>query len=263
MMISSNYDEIDFAKLYLEQKAICSFKPKSADDWDKRAVKMNEGVKNSYYSDEFVKRMSFDASSSVLDVGCGPGTIGLKIASSVKNVILADFSAGMLEQARQNIIDRNITNATTMQLSFTDSWKDVPQCDIVVASRCLEVPDIKDALTKLISKARKSVYLTYHIGKSFLGDEISEILRGKFYPKPDYIYLINVLYGMRYRAKVDFISHNDCKFKSESFDDFIRAVEWSYCVSVSDEERRGLLEYYERNKLVTKQMNWAFIEIIL
>lgn len=262
-MIKSNYDEIDFAKLYLEQKAICSFKPKTADDWDKRATKMNEGVKNSYYSDEFIKKMSFDKTTSVLDVGCGPGTIGLKIASSVKSVILADFSPNMLSCAKQNIVEQNIQNATTMQLSFTDSWEEVPQCDTVVASRCLEVPDIKDVLTKLISKARKSVYLTYHIGKSFLGDEISEILRAKLYPKPDYIYLINVLYGMGYRAKVDFIYHNDCKFKSESFDDFIKAVEWSYCVSVSSEERQDLLEYYEKNKFIAKQMNWAFIEIIL
>lgn len=123
--------------------------------------------------------------------------------------------------------------------------------------------DAKDALKKLISKANKAVYITYNIGRSFLGDEISNILSDKVYPKPDYIYILNILYQMGYLAKVDFISHSDCKFKASSFDEFIAAVQWSYGKNVSEADKQNLRVYYEKNSTIYKEMNWAFIEILV
>lgn len=56
MMMSSNYDEIDFARLYIEQKKISTFKPKSSADWDKKASSMNESVHKSHYRKKFFRR---------------------------------------------------------------------------------------------------------------------------------------------------------------------------------------------------------------
>ncbi|AGZ81175.1 class I SAM-dependent methyltransferase [Campylobacter fetus] len=263
MMMSSNYDEIDFAKLYIEQKKISTFKPKSSADWDKKASSMNESVHKSYYADEFVSKIKFDKSTTVLDMGCGPGTIGLKLAKHVKNVLCCDYSDEMLKCVKQNARNLNLDNVSVKKISFEDNWEELPKCDIVTASRCLAVKDAKDALTKLISKANKAVYITYNTGKTFLDDEISEILSSKVYPKPDYIYILNILYQMGYRAKVDFIGHSDCKFKTETFDEFITAVQWSYGEKVNDADRQNLKIYYEKNRTTYKEMSWAFIEILV
>lgn len=263
MMMSSNYDEIDFAKLYIEQKKISTFKPKSSTDWDKKASSMNERVHKSYYVDEFVSKIKFDKSTTVLDMGCGPGTIGLKLAKDVKNVLCCDYSDEMLKCVKSNAANLGLDNVKVKKLSFEDSWEELPKYDIIIASRCLEVSDAKDALTKLISKANRAVYITYNIGKTFLGDEISEIISSKVYPKPDYIYILNILYQMCYLAKVDFISHSDCKFKTETFDEFIAAVQWSYGDKVNDVDKQNLKVYYEKNRTTYKEMNWAFIEILV
>lgn len=263
MMMSSNYDEIDFARLYIEQKKISTFKPKSSADWDKKASSMNESVHKSHYVDDFISKIKFDSSTSVLDMGCGPGTIGLRLAKDAKNVLCCDYSDEMLKCVKQNAKKLNLDNVSVKKISFEDSWKELPKCDIVTASRCLEVDDAKDALTKLISKANKAVYITYNIGRSFLGDEISNILSDKVYPKPDYIYILNILYQMGYLAKVDFISHSDCKFKASSFDEFIAAVQWSYGKNLSEADKQNLRVYYEKNSTIYKEMNWAFIEILV
>lgn len=262
MMKLSNYDEIDFAKLYKEQKQITTFKPKSKEDWDKKAPKMNENIHKSNYIEQFISRMEFDENTSVLDMGCGPGTIGLKLAPMVKDVLEADYSIGMLKCVEDNVKKLDLKNVKVKQLSFEDSWEDIPQKDIVIASRCLEVEDIKDALTKLISKAKKRVYITYNVGKSFLGDEISNLISDDIYPKPDYIYVLNVIYQLGFKAKVDFLSHKDCKFIANDFDEFLQAVEWSYGKKLTIEDKERLQEYYKVHKALYREMTWAFIEII-
>ncbi len=262
MLKPSNYDELDFAKLYCEQKIATSFKPKSASEWDKKAASMNASVHGGVYVSEFLSRMKLEKNDTLLDVGCGPGTIGLAVATQLKSVICADYSDGMLECVKQNIAAKNLNNVEAMKLSFDDEWDRVPVCDIVTASRCLEVADARKTLEKLISKARKSVYLTYNIGRTFMGDEIADILSLEVRPKPDYIYIVNILYQMGYLAKVDFITHGGCRFNGESFEEFLMQVKWSYGVdSLPDSDISGLKKYFDSGK-AKRHAKWAFIEII-
>lgn len=45
-------------------------------------------------------------------------------------------------------------------------------------------------------------------------------------PAPDYIYVINILYQLGVKAKVDFITHSDKRFDSENFDEFVDKMKW-------------------------------------
>ena len=72
-------------------------------------------------------------SGRVLDVACGPGTYGRRIASSSKEVFGIDISMGMLRQgvayvARDRIPNMHFTRARVEALPFEDGFFDAVLC---------------------------------------------------------------------------------------------------------------------------------------
>ena len=260
-LVNTNLNEIDFSELYIKQMKLSTFKNKSSDDWNKKAKNMSINIQNSIYTKEFIEKIDFDSVDSLLDIGCGPGTIALNVASKVKNVYALDYSALMLECVENSCKNDGITNVKTINKSWYDNWDDVPNADIVVASRSMEVKDIKEAVLKLNSKANKRVYLTTKVGGSFVDKEILNQLKREIYPKPDYIYLLNVLHNMGIYAKVDFIKSENNKFSSFSADEFIEKVSWSLG-ELTTEEKDILKLYFETTykfKDIPDYIVWAFI----
>ena len=260
-LIQTNLDTLDFAKLYKEQMKSSTFKGKNSKDWDKRASGMNLNVHKSFYVKTFIDKIDTTNASSLLDVGCGPGTIALAIASKMQKVYALDYSEGMLDCVKNNCKEKKLSNVVTIHKSWEDNWDDVPKADIVVASRSMEVKDIKDALIKLNSKANKRVYLTTKVGGSFIDTQILNQLEREVYPRPDYIYLVNVLHSMGIFAHVDFILSENTKFESSSDDEFIERVGWSLG-ELSNEEKIVLKNYFNttyKYKKNSDYLNWALI----
>ncbi len=66
---------IAFGSLYRLHLAVASSVPKSAGEWDVRAADGNFKSGRSAYAEQFISRMDLSGTSTLLDVGCGPGTI--------------------------------------------------------------------------------------------------------------------------------------------------------------------------------------------
>ena len=260
-LIKTNLDTLDFAKLYKEQMKSSTFKGKNSKDWDKRASGMNLNVHKSFFFFFFIDKIDTTNASSLLDVGCGPGTITLAIASKMQKVYALDYSEGMLDCVKNNCKEKKLSNVVTIHKSWEDNWDDVPKADIVVASRSMEVKDIKDALIKLNSKANKRVYLTTKVGGSFIDTQILNQLEREVYPRPDYIYLVNVLHSMGIFARVDFILSENTKFESSTDEEFVEKVGWSLG-ELSAEEKVILKNYFNttyKYKKDSHYLNWALI----
>jgi 2-polyprenyl-3-methyl-5-hydroxy-6-metoxy-1,4-benzoquinol methylase len=260
-LAKTNLEIIDFAKLYTEQMKNSTFKGKTSQDWDKKAKSFNENIKDSSYTKEFLYKINIVDAKTLLDVGCGPGTISLELAPKFKHIYAMDYSRGMLECLENNCDMRNINNITTVHKSWEDDWSDLPQFDIVVASRSLEVMDVKKAIEKLNSKAKKRVYVTFKVGGSFIDEEILAQLKRYITPRPDYIYLVNILHSMGICAKIDFIKSENKRFLSESGDEFLEKVKWSLG-DLSKEESKILKEYFEKTYKYKKEtgfIKWALL----
>ena len=189
-------ENIDFNELYVEQKCKSSFKMKSKTDWDEKSVWMNKRVHKSIYNEAFLERLELDNINSVLDVGCGVGNLSLPLSRKVKEVNALDYSSGMLEILQENAKEQGISNIHTFECSWYDDWSKIPQADLVIASRSMEVKDMKEALTKLHEHANKQVAISFKVGGSFLSDEILDVMQREVVKKPDYIYVLNILYSM-------------------------------------------------------------------
>ncbi len=246
----------------MEQKKNSTFKSKSEKDWDEKAISVSKRIYNSIYNNELINKIDFKSCDTLLDVGCGVGNISLIAAKKLKKVYSLDFSAVMLKYLKIEAKKRDIKNISTINLSWEESWKDIPNCDIVIASRSMEVTNMQKALEKLNKKANKKVYLTYKVGGSFLNDYILKYIDKKINKKPDYIYTINILYKMGINASIDFIKSEGRNRQYTNKENFVKSITWSIG-ELSNKEKELLREYYDKNIKEIKQNNdfvcWAVI----
>lgn len=257
-----NFEDIDFNELYVKQKEKTSFKTKNSDDWDKKAISMNKKVHNSIYNEGFLELLDLTGIETLLDVGCGVGNLSLKLAPKLKQVYSLDYSKGMLEFLEKNVLEQNIKNIKTINKSWYDSWTDIPNADLVIASRSMEVKDMKEALSKLNEKANKKVVVSYKVGGSFVSQEILDVIDKKIIKKPDYIYLVNILYSMGINASVNFVRSEGRNTIYSSKEKFIESVSWSLGEITSNEIKK-LEDYYDNLDLSKKEeqdyVYWAII----
>ncbi len=255
-------EPIDFATMYKEHKGATDFKGKSANDWSAKAAEMAPRMIKSSYVDTFLSKMEFSPEDTVLDIGCGPGTLALALAKRVKKVIAIDYAQGMLEQLHLHAAQQGIENIETHHMGWDDDWSGLSKVDIVIASRSMEVRDLEAALLKMSAHARKECYLTYKVGGSYVDMEILDFIGKSIIPKPDYWYIPLILYPKGYLPKVDYIETQRGSIGVQSEEEFVTSLRWSLG-ALDDEQEHKARHYY--NKVIAKEgrrpkpFNWAFI----
>jgi len=197
--------DIDFAARYRQHLAASGRPQKPASAWDARAQALGAKPLESPYAAAFIARMDLSNSRTLLDVGCGPGTIGLLLAHRLERVFGLDHSPAMLEQLMRRAETLGADNVTPIHRAWEENWYDVPRCDIVVASRAGLVDDLEDALAKLNRHARQRVYLTQLAGGHFIDPEIDELLGRPRIGLPDHIYALNLLHARGIHATLSYI----------------------------------------------------------
>lgn len=229
--------DIDFDALYRKQCRRSAFGSRSSADWDRRAERRSRGEGGSDYARAFLARLDLTGAQIALDIGCGTGNLAIPLARRLRRVHALDFSPAMLRYLARNRRRAGLDNIVAHRLSWTDSWAKVPPVDIAICSRALGVARLRAALEKMTRQARLRCYATLHAGGSYLGPDVLARLDRKLQPRPDYIYAVNILYQMGFRAKVDFIRSTG-GLGYESAEEFLQAVRWRIGGLSAKEERR-------------------------
>ncbi|KAA0910816.1 class I SAM-dependent methyltransferase [Pusillimonas sp. ANT_WB101] len=257
-MISS----IDFAELYRRHLLHSQRAPRPASVWDARAKELSRKARHSSYAQDFISHMDLDGVSTLLDVGCGPGTICLPLAHRLQHVYGLDYSAGMLDCLMEIAADQKLTNVTALHLSWDSDWSGVPVCDIAVASRSSMVNDLALAIEKLNKHARKRVYMTHIVGGHFIDAQIASLLGRIHEPVPDYIYAVNILYAMGIHPTLSYIETPSRLAGAKDFTGFAEKVAGSVG-ELSPPELATLHAWYndnpERAQSGVAPMQWALL----
>lgn len=254
--------DIDFAEMYRRHMRQSDRPPKPASAWDARAKRLGIQESDTRYTDEFVRRMNLSGAKTLLDVGCGAGTIALRVANQMEQVIGLDYSLGMLERMRERAAFQGLANVTTCLRSWDDPWDDIPVCDIVVASRSSMVPDMEFILEKMTRQARVRCYMT-HLADGHFGDaEIARLLGRKKRAFPDYLYIINLLHRMGLYPKLDYIELPGRLAGTRNVDEFLEKVTGTFG-ELTDAERERVRHWYQADPARAQAgggpMRWAFI----
>ena len=74
-----------------------------------------------------------DPDDVVVDLGCGTGAVGLRLAADADRVVGRDISEGMMERARRKAAERGLDNVTVGEGTFREPNYDGP-ADVVVSN---------------------------------------------------------------------------------------------------------------------------------
>ncbi|MDD1690089.1 MAG: class I SAM-dependent methyltransferase [Methanoregula sp.] len=150
--------------------------------------------------------------SRVLDIGAGPGTLAVPLASRVREVTAVEPGAGMVSTLMDRAAREGITNISCVQ----KRWEDVDIArdlsgpyDVVIASLSLTMEDIRAALAKMNAASRQYVCLYWFVDLPFwerMYADLWEPLHGSpYYSGPKADCLFNVLYQMGIYANVEML----------------------------------------------------------
>ncbi|HSR36631.1 MAG TPA: class I SAM-dependent methyltransferase, partial [Desulfurivibrionaceae bacterium] len=112
------YEDIDWNALWQHARHAKSWKKKKPADWDQRAAGFAARNLDSPYVTQFLGKLPLERNWSVLDVGCGPGTLSLPLAQEVRRVTAIDFSSAMLDELRQRATAAGFENITAIQAAW-------------------------------------------------------------------------------------------------------------------------------------------------
>jgi SAM-dependent methyltransferase len=159
---------IDFEQEWRRQM-INERPPSTPERWNARARKDASSFgPGTSYSDAFLDRAQLLAGETILDMGCGAGSLAIPAAERGHRVLACDFSEVMLEHLEQQLSEGTRPLVATHRLAWEDDWDAVgigPNAvDVAFSSRSIATPDLAGALTKLTRVARRKVCLTISPG---------------------------------------------------------------------------------------------------
>ena len=224
--------------------------------WNRRAPSFGARCPDGAYTRALLDLVAPEPEWSVLDVGCGAGTLAVPLARRVRQVTAMDFSEGMLAQLRHRLERAALDNVRPLLGAWEDDWDQlrVGTHDLALASRSLVVEDLAGALAKLDRAASRAVFITSIVGDGPRDRRALEAVGRRFRPGPDYIYVVNLLHQMGIYANVTLIdAEREWQFQSPGE---ALAFYESYLADLTPDERVCLQAYLAR-ELVEVDGRWT------
>ena len=241
----TTFADLDWDELWRNARASKTWTSSGVKDWDEKAPSFSSRNQSSPFVSQVLDLIPLTASATVLDIGCGPGTLAMPIASRVRSVTAVDYSAGMLSTLASLASPAGIRNIRTVQASWEDDWQahGIGQHDITLASRSLAVADLRGALQRLDRYASSFAFIVDRISPTPFDPEAFAAVGRSFDGGPDYIYVLNTLYDMGIHANVRIISlERETRFAD--LDDAMRSYGWMI-KNMSAGEEASLRRYLE------------------
>ncbi|MDR3089770.1 MAG: class I SAM-dependent methyltransferase [Desulfobulbaceae bacterium] len=215
--------------------------------WNKRADSFADHVKTSPYAASFLRLLEPLPDWSVLDVGCGAGTLALPLAPLVKRITAIDLSERMIELLGETCHRDQLTNIDARVVGWEDDWNlaGIGAHDVAIASRSLVVDDLRTAILKLESKARR-LFVSSLVDDGPFDRRIFEAIGRDLNRGPDYIYLYNLLYQMGVRAEIRFVENSEGKKIYRDLDEAVDNALWMID-AITPEEHERLRRWFEKN----------------
>lgn len=216
-------------------------------DWDKAAPGFFRRTRKEDYNDALFDMLILDKDDTVLDVGCGEGSITVPLAKKVKKVIGIDSSPKMLEYLKKRAEDNGIENIKTILKPIEEiTFDEIGNVDVVVCSRSLNgIIPIKEVLAQLNQIANKYVFIT------IFGPENKKIEKDfdreigiKTEDFPEYNYFFNILFNMGIYANITRFDLNNYR-EYDSIEDAMDNGKFRLDL-YSDEEKEMMKTYLER-----------------
>ena len=236
-------EEIDWAYFWREK---LEAKKDRSKDWNKAAPNFGKSAKKDDYHTKLIERINVSKDDTLLDLGCGEGSITIPLAKRAKSVTGVDSAYKMLEILNEKARKENIENIKTIEEDLTKITIDnVGKHDIVVASRSLNgVLNIKDTIANINEIADKYVYITLFGPNNWkLEREFYQSINKEYFEFPSHRYFFNILVDMGIYPNVENLNIGQSR-EYESIEEAMESGKWRLD-TLNDEEKEELHKYLE------------------
>ena len=220
-------------------------------DWNKAAPHFAKSARRDEYHTKLLEQLNITKEDTVLDLGCGEGSITIPLAKMAKSVTGLDSSYKMLEILNDKCKKEKITNVTTIKKDLNElNPEELGNYDIVIASRSLNsIVDIKKVINAINKIATKYVYITLFGPNNWkLEKEFYEKIGKPFNEFPAHNYFFNILINMNIYPNVINLDIGQSREYS-SIKEASESGKWRREV-LNDEELKKFEEYL--NEIMTK-----------
>lgn len=234
-------EEIDWA--YFWRKKLEAKKDRGK-DWNKAAPNFGKSARKDDYHTRLIEKINVSKDDTILDLGCGEGSITIPLAKRAKSVTGVDSAYKMLEILNEKAQKEGIGNIKTIEGDLTNITIDnVGKHDIIVASRSLNgVLDIKETIANINEIAGKYVYITLFGPNNWkIEREFYEYIDKEYFEFPSHRYFFNILIDMGIYPNVENLNIGQER-QYESVEEAMESGKWRLD-SLNDEEKEELRKY--------------------
>ncbi len=251
-----DFNSIDWNAMWQEETKQSHWENTTAQKkmWDKRAesfdkrinrVKDGEPLDKDDYISKMLERIEVKPEWTVLDIGCGPGTLAIPLAQKAKSVTALDISSEMLKRLKINAEKIGLDNIQYLNSAWQDAFtgKQVKSHDVVVASRSLMSGDMKGALSHVNAIAGQAAYVTFPIVHLPFDFEVYKAIGRGRKKHPPFIYIYNMLFQMGIQPNVE-VLYSKVKVQFPSVEEAMSDLQWR-TDSFSQTEKTKLRAFLE------------------
>ena len=234
-------EEIDWA--YFWRKKLEAKKDRGK-DWNKAAPNFGKSARKDDYHTRLIEKINVSKDDTILDLGCGEGSITIPLAKRAKSVTGVDSAYKMLEILNEKAQKEGIGNIKTIEGDLTNITIDnVGKHDIIVASRSLNgVLDIKETIANINEIAGKYVYITLFGPNNWkIEREFYEYIDKEYFEFPSHRYFFNILIDMGIYPNVENLNIGQER-QYESVEEAMESGKWRLEI-LNDEEKEELRKY--------------------
>ncbi|SFL40080.1 Methyltransferase domain-containing protein [Methanobrevibacter olleyae] len=168
-------------------------------DWSKAAIKYSERASEDNYTEQLISKMILSSEDTLLDVGCGEGSLTIPLSKEVSSITAIDTTDKILEILDEKIKENNIKNIKTIKDDVNDlTLEKYGKYDIVLASRVINsIKSPKKVFSNLNEIANKYVFITIFGPNNWkLEKDFFKYINKEYNGAPSYIILLNLLAEM-------------------------------------------------------------------
>jgi predicted TPR repeat methyltransferase len=252
-----DFNSIDWNAMWQEEPGHSHWKDNASQKelWDRRADSFSKRInrvmdgeprdKDDYIS-KMLDRIEVEPNWTVLDIGCGPGTLTIPLAEKVGSVTALDISSEMLNHLKINADKKGLKNIRYLNLAWQDAFAsgEVARHDVVVASRSMMSGDMKSALFHVQDIAGRAAYLTFPIVHLPFDWEVYKAIGREKKKHAPYIYILNMLFQVGIHANAEML-YSKVKVQFRSVEEAMNDLQGRTDPLTSDEKVK-LREFLER-----------------
>jgi len=208
---------------------------------DKIALKFGKWIENDDYPEKLINKIILEESDTVLDLGCGEGTITIPLAKKASNLTAVDLSENMLNQIIEKADKNSLNNINTLKMDLGEvNVNNIGHYDIVIASRSVNsIYSARKFLKNINEIANKYVFITLYGPENKKYEKvIAELLNKDYRNYPHYSYIFNLLVNMGISPNAENL-YCESLIEYESVEDALDRIGW----------RLGGLNHEENSKL--------------